>query len=148
GNPVAAIALMRLYGYTNEKSYREKAEQTLEVLAGVAGQYGIFAATYGIAAVYFSRPHTQVIVVGDDDLADRLSTSARARFAFNTSTLNLATNKAVSQNLPPALAETIPQLPLTKEQETAAIICSGFACQPPISDPETLAQALLRRQAG
>ncbi len=61
GNPVAATALLRLYGYTNEPSYQEKAEQTMEVLAGVAGQYGIFAATYGIAAVHFSQAHTQVV---------------------------------------------------------------------------------------
>src|SRR5215471_1136330 len=51
GNSMAAVALLRLHAYTNEVTYREQAEQTLEVLAGMAGQYGIFAATYGIAAV-------------------------------------------------------------------------------------------------
>src|SRR5205085_8519540 len=33
-DPAAAIALLRLYAYTNRKSYREKAEATLEVFAG------------------------------------------------------------------------------------------------------------------
>ncbi len=51
GNSVAAIGLLRLHAYTNSQGYRDKAEQTIEVLAGVAGQYGIFAATYGIAAL-------------------------------------------------------------------------------------------------
>ena len=56
GNSVAAIALMRLYAFTNDKSYYDKAEQTLEVLSSVAGQYGVFAATYGLAAVHFPNP--------------------------------------------------------------------------------------------
>ena len=37
GNSVAAIALLRLYAFTNQKSYREQAEQMLEV-AGRAGR--------------------------------------------------------------------------------------------------------------
>src|SRR5205085_11081803 len=67
GNPTAAIALLRLHAYTNDTSYREKAEATLEVFAGVAEQFGIFAGTYGIAATLFSIPHTQVVVIGEDE---------------------------------------------------------------------------------
>jgi len=54
GNPMAAIALLRMEAYTGVAEYRAKAEATLELLAGAAGQYGLFAATYGIAAVYFA----------------------------------------------------------------------------------------------
>ena len=32
----------------------------------VAAIFGIFAATYGIAAVYLSQPHSQTVVIGDD----------------------------------------------------------------------------------
>src|SRR5229473_2316971 len=70
GNPMAAIALLRMQGYTDEAGYREKAEQTLELLAGAAGQYGLFAATYGIAAVRFAEPHAQIVIVGEDDTAE------------------------------------------------------------------------------
>ncbi len=38
GNSVAAIALLRLYAFTNQKSYREQAEQTLELLGGAGGK--------------------------------------------------------------------------------------------------------------
>ncbi len=51
GNPMAAIALVRLHHYTGDAGYRDKAEQTLETFAGVAEQFGIFAASYGIAVV-------------------------------------------------------------------------------------------------
>jgi hypothetical protein len=142
GNSVAAIALLRLYAFTNDKGYRDKAEQTLEVLSSMAGQYGIFAATYGIAAVHFSEPYTQIVVVGEGDKASRLHSAAVNRFAFGKTVLKLASNEAVPQNLPPALAETIPQLPAVKEKKAVAVICSGFSCQPPITNAEELAQRL------
>ena len=142
GNSVAAIALLRLYAYTNHMDYREKAEQTLELLAGLAGKFGIFAATYGIAAVHLSQPHTQTVVLGDDALAEQLYTVAAGCFGFDKAVLKLAANKAVPQNLPPALAETIPHLPAINEGKSVAVVCSGFSCQPPVSSMERLRQTL------
>jgi uncharacterized protein YyaL (SSP411 family) len=142
GNSVAAIALLRLHAFTNQKSYREQAEQTLELLAGLAGKFGIFAATYGIAAAYFTRPHTQIAVIGEDRVAEQLSAVAAGFFAFHKTVLNLAASKVVPQNLPPALAETLSQLPILSEGKSAAVICSGFSCQPPILDPEQLRRML------
>jgi len=142
GNSVAAIALLRLHALTNRKSYREQAEQTLELLAGLAGKFGIFAATYGIAAVYLSSPHTQILVIGEDSVAEELDAIAAGFFAFNRTVLKLAASKVVPQNLPPALAETVSQLPTLKEGRSAAVICSGFSCQPPIMDPEQLRRSL------
>src|ERR1700756_850900 len=104
GNSMAAIAMSRLHAYTNDDRYREKAERTLQLFAGVAGQYGIFAATYGIAAVHFFQPHTQVLVIGSDDLASQLYFVASAPFALDKAVLRLAANETAPQNLPPALA--------------------------------------------
>src|SRR5271170_209093 len=142
GNSVAAIALLRLHAYTNDAGLREKAEQTIELIAGLAGQYGLFAATYGIAAVHLSNPHTQIVIVGSDELADRLYNAAVAPYSTGKAVLKLAANRAVSQNLPPALAETIPQLPEIQQEKTVAVVCSGFTCQPPISDPDELTRSL------
>jgi uncharacterized protein YyaL (SSP411 family) len=147
GNSMAAIALTRLYGYTNDSKYQQKAQQTLNVLAGVAQQYGIFASTYGIAAVYFSQPHTQVTVVGDDAQAEELHAAALASFAYGKAVLKIGFSNAVAQALPPVLAETIPQLPAIKEGKTVAIVCSGFACQPPVSDADDLSRTLRTRVA-
>ncbi|HMH00534.1 MAG TPA: thioredoxin domain-containing protein [Terriglobales bacterium] len=138
GNSVAAIVLQRLYGYTNEQSYRDKAEQTMEVLAGLAGQYGIFAATYGIAAIHVSQPHTQVVVIGEDELANQLYSAAARIPALNQAVLKLASSQVVPQYLPPALEKTIPALPAIKEGTTVAVICSDFSCRQPISDVEEL----------
>jgi uncharacterized protein YyaL (SSP411 family) len=142
GNPAAAIALLRMFGYTNDSSYQVKAEETLEVFAGLAEQYGMFAGTYGIAGIYLSTPHIEVVVVGSDALADRLEAEALAPFALNKVVLRMADSEAAPPNLPPALAETIPNLPAVREGKTVAVVCSGFACRPPVSEPEELRRVL------
>ena len=139
GNPMAAIALLRLHHYTGEQGYRDKAEQTLETFAGIAEQFGIFAATYGIAVLHFLESPVQVVVIeGEDDVADELYEAAVGPFAFAKSSLRLSANQAVAKNLPPALAETIPNLPQIKEVRSFAVLCSGMTCQPPVSSPEEL----------
>jgi len=142
GNSAAAIALFRMHAYSNEKRYREKAEDTLEVFGGIAEQYGMFAATYGLAAVWLLEGHTQVVVVGNDERARELYAAAVAPFAVNKAVLKVSDSAAAPQNLPPALAEVVPNLPALKEGKSTAIICSNFTCQPPISDPDELAKAL------
>jgi uncharacterized protein YyaL (SSP411 family) len=144
GNPMAAIALLRLHHYTGEAAYREKAEQTLEAFAGVAEQFGIFAATYGIAVVHWMESPVQVVVIGDqsDPAADALAAAATAVFAFNKTTLRLRANQAVAENLPPALAATLPNLPELKSGNPFAVVCSGFACQPPVTSAAELTRSL------
>jgi hypothetical protein len=64
---------------------------------------------------------------------------------MNKSVLHLAQGEAVPQMLPPALAETIPNLPAIKEGKTVAVVCSGFSCQPPVSSSAELASLLQSR---
>jgi uncharacterized protein YyaL (SSP411 family) len=142
GNSVAIIVLMRLYHYTNDESYRERAEQTLEVFAGIAAQAGLFAATYCLAALHFGFPHSQVVVLGNDESADRLAREACADFAVNRSVLRLPTNTVVAQSLPPALAQTLPSLPGIHKEQSFAVVCEGFRCLPPITNPQALRDAL------
>jgi uncharacterized protein YyaL (SSP411 family) len=149
GNPMAAIALVRLHHYTGDDGYRDKAEQTLETFAGVAEQFGIFAATYGIAVLHLLENPVQVVVIADDkrqETATSLASAAVAGFAFNKSVLRLTTNQAVAGNLPPALAATIPNLPQLRAGEAFAVLCSGFACQPPITDPVELRRELTKKE--
>ncbi len=148
GNSAAAIALLRMHAYTNQKGYREKAEDTLEVFAGIAEQYGMFAATYALAAVWLLEGHTQVVVVGNDERARELYAAAVAPFAVNKAVLKISDSAAAPQNLPPALAQVVPNIPAVKDGKSTAILCSNFTCQPPISDPDDLAKIAARRADG
>jgi len=153
GNPMAAIALLRLHHYTGEEKYRNKAEQTLETFAGVAEQFGIFAATYGMAVVHFLESPVQVVVVADqpeDQAAEKMYREAVAPFAATKAVLRLASNQAVAENLPPNLASTIPHLPQIRTGRAMAVLCSGNSCQPPMEDVDQLRKAVaaaLRKSA-
>jgi uncharacterized protein YyaL (SSP411 family) len=142
GNPVAAIVLLRMHGYTGEDSYREKAQRTLDLLAGTAGQYGLFAGTYGIAATYASYPHSQIVIVGDDETASQLYSQAISSGVIERSVIKLKFSQAVAQNLPPSLAATVPEIPAIKARRTTAVVCSGFSCKPPVNTSEQLKQLL------
>jgi uncharacterized protein len=148
GNPMAAIALWRLFGYTNEAAYRDKTEETMEVFAGMAGQYGIFGATYGIAAAHISEPHTQIVVVGGGTEAAELELAALRPFRFGKAVVRLGAGEAVPGKLPPALATTIPNLPGIARATATAVVCSNFACQPPVHDLTGLQEILAKVVVG
>ena len=146
GNPMAAIALVRLHHYTGDAGYKDKAELTLETFAGVAEQFGIFAATYGLAVVHWLESPVQVVVIaedGDSDAAERLHSAAIAPFACNKASLRLAANQVVAGNLPPLLAATLPNLPGLAAGKSFAVLCSGSTCQPPVFDATDLQNRLV-----
>jgi len=142
GDPSAAIALLRLHALNGDGHLRDVATKTLELFAGVAEQFGIHAATYGVAAVWLGRPHIQVVVVGSGAEADALEAAALARFAINLTVLRVRDGRRMGEALPPALAETIAQLPGAATGKAVAILCSGFTCQPPTTDAAELAARL------
>ena len=54
---------------------------------------------------------------GEDEQAEALLKAASAPYAVNLSVVHLTDSEAVAQNLPPALAETIPQPAGTERKE-------------------------------
>ena len=78
-NSVAAIALIRMHAFTGDERYYNFAQKTLEAFAGIAPQYGMFAATYGLAATLFARHPLQVVITGRAD--DPCRAGARSRSA-------------------------------------------------------------------
>ncbi|HKF26687.1 MAG TPA: thioredoxin domain-containing protein [Candidatus Acidoferrum sp.] len=136
GNSVAAIALTRLHAFTDEASYRQHAGKTLEAFAGIAPQYGMFAATYGLAAALYAYHPPQVVVSGapDDPAAAALERAANSVFRYGKSVLRVFPG-AAPRSLPAALRQTLPHLP---QDRALALVCSGSACFPPTADPDRL----------
>ncbi|MDA2915151.1 thioredoxin domain-containing protein, partial [Acidobacteriia bacterium AH_259_A11_L15] len=75
--------------FTVNPDYRQKARQTLEAFAGVAESYGLFAATYGLAALLHARQPLQVVIVGErsDARTQALVRSAHQTFRFGKAVL-------------------------------------------------------------
>ncbi|MFZ0640798.1 MAG: thioredoxin domain-containing protein [Candidatus Acidiferrales bacterium] len=140
-NSAAAIVLDRLYAFTGNGKYHDWARLTLEAFAGIAPQYGMFAATYGLAALLHSRHTMQVVVTGavDDAKAAALEAAANSVYRFAKSVLRVTPQVATADALAPTLKETIPHLDPDAAQ---AIVCAGTSCYPPVNEPEKLIEML------
>jgi uncharacterized protein YyaL (SSP411 family) len=140
-NSVAVIVLDRLYAFTGEKLYRDWAEKTLEAFVGLIPQYGLFAATYGLAALLHSRHPIQVVVLGSasDPSAGDLEKVANEIYRFGKAVLRATPEKLSSASLAPALRETLPHLEAAKAQ---ALVCVETSCHPPVTTPAELALLL------
>ncbi len=145
-NSAAIMALTRMHGYTDDRGYYDWAKNTLDAFAGIAAQYGLFAATYGLAAVLFSEHPTQVVITGPagDSKAQDLEEAANGVFRFGKAVLRVTPESSL-ENLPPALRRTVPHLPKDK---AVAVVCSGTTCLPPVSDAEELKRVLEKGIAG
>ena len=142
-NPSAAILLNRLYDYTGQARYREHAEATLEAFAGIAPQYGIHAANYGLAALLHARGPIEIVITGatGDPQAAALEEAAHSVYRFGKAVLRVTPESlATGILLAPALEETLPNLPSGVAQ---ALVCTSTTCRPPVNDSAAL-RALLR----
>jgi uncharacterized protein YyaL (SSP411 family) len=144
-NSVAVIVLDRLYAFTGERLYRDWAEKTLEAFAGRVPQYGLFAATYGLAALLHARGVLQVVILGTegDPSAAELEKAANEIYRFGKAILRVTPEKIASTSLASALRETLPHLDAAKAQ---ALVCVETTCYPPISDGNEL-KSLLEKVA-
>jgi uncharacterized protein YyaL (SSP411 family) len=145
-NSVAAIALIRMHAFTGDDRYHSFAQKTLEAFAGIAPQYGLFAATYGLAASLFANHPLQVVITGqlNDPTAQALESAAHRVFRLGKSVLRVAP-ETPQLFLGGALRETLPHLPASK---ALAVVCSGQTCLLPTSDPEQLIALLENGVAG
>ena len=145
-NSAAAMALTRMHAYTDDPKYFNWAKRTLEAFAGIAPQYGLFAATYGLAALLFAEHPTQVVITGTegDAAAETLERAANDVFRFGKAVLRVTPATSL-EYLPVALRQTLPHLPKDKP---SALVCSGNACLPPTSDPDELKRLLQKGIAG
>jgi len=141
-NAVAAQVLDRLDGLADRQDFGEKAEATLALFAPKAGQYGLFAATYGLALLHHLRAAVDVVVVGraDDDRTMNLLRAAyetpragKRVFAFEPGTVQ-------ARDLPAGLAATLPELPF--DGVPVALVCQGSVCHPPVQTPVALRELL------
>ncbi|HXE75571.1 MAG TPA: thioredoxin domain-containing protein [Candidatus Xenobia bacterium] len=141
GNPIAAMALDRLASYAMNQTYRQRAEQTLEAFAGVAEQYGLFAATYGLAALLHVRHPLEVVIVGkgDDARTRELERAANAAFRFGKAVLRYDPQGTSAHQLPPGLAATLPAL---GDGAPRALVCVNGSCRPPVTQAEELTAAI------
>ena len=145
-NSMAAVLCDRMYGLTGNQLFHEWAEKTLEAFAKIAPQFGLFAASYALAALLHSRHVLQVVIAGaaDDPAAAALEQAANQVYRFGKSVLRVPLEKIKSVRLPAALAETIPDLPTSAAQ---VLVCVETTCYAPIKNAAELKAVLNETRA-
>jgi len=149
-NSAAVVALVRIHAFAADERYYNFAQKTLEAFAGIAPQYGLFAATYGLAALLFARHPIQVVITGrvDDPAARSLEAAANGVYRLGKSVLRFTATSSdgtALENLPSALKETLPHL---QADRAVAVVCAGQSCLPPTDDPAQLTAMLENGVAG
>src|SRR5258708_1810494 len=110
-NSIAAIALIRMHAFTGEDRYYAFAKKTLEAFAGIAPQYGLFAASYGLAATLFAHHPIQVVITGppNDPTPQALQSGSHRVYRFAKPLLRV-TPETPQLHLAAALNENLPHL--------------------------------------
>jgi uncharacterized protein YyaL (SSP411 family) len=142
GNPTAASALLRLESLSGRQEYRAIAEDTLSYFAGIVEHFGLYAGSYGLALERLLADPVQVVVVGSGPEAVRLEATAMARFAVNKTVMRIAPIRLAPGGVPEALAESLLKVPVPTGVGVWAMVCRGRTCLPPITDAETLLEAM------
>jgi uncharacterized protein YyaL (SSP411 family) len=137
GNAMAATALLKLAGFTNEMRYVDIAHQALEQMQGMMVQYPLGFGQWLQALAYALSQPREIAIVGDPDFADTQALLNVVRDGYRP--FQVVALKAPSTE-PPAV-------PLLLDRglvdgRAAAYVCRDFACQAPVADPEGL-QSLL-----
>ncbi len=142
GNSMAALVLDRLATLADRPDFRAKAETILNLFAAKAGDYGLFAATYGLALANHLRAPVEVVVIGDpaDTRTRGLLRAAHEAPRAGKSVFSFAPEAVKMNSLPKGLAATLPNLPAVGDP--MALVCVGTSCQPPVQSPEALAESL------
>jgi uncharacterized protein len=141
GNPTAAAALLRLEPLSGRGEYRKIAADTLASFAGIVEHFGLYAGSYGLALERLLADPVEIIVIGSGPGADRLEATAMAGYAVNKTVLRLGLEH-LAGGVPEGLAETLLPAPRPAGAEAWVLICKGRTCLPPVTDAETLLQAL------
>ncbi len=143
GNPMAALALLRLEAWTGDVAYGDAARRTLAAFAGSARRLAAGAATYFRAVDWATRPLTTVLVVGEDadPRQDSLLTAALRTYRPRTVVRRLRVAAEAPASLEPELRAM-----LTGEAPRA-YVCEGRVCRAPVATAEELRTAMQEQQA-
>jgi len=128
GNGIAAQALLRLGELTGDKRYRDAAERCLRLFSPLMQQAPAQCCSLVAALVEWLKPPSLLVLCGDENETTAWRKTITQHYAPHLMVIALAGNE---QNLPQTLAK--PNL-----GKTAAWLCCGTQCLPPLTDLDTL----------
>lgn len=141
GNSVAALALARLWRYTGNERYRDRAEQILDTFSPFIAKYPLGFTQMLIAADFLFGPVNEVVIAGpagDPRAQDMIF------FANSVYHPNHILILHDPENTKPELEEFTPLVKNKdmKDGRATAYVCRNFTCRKPTTDPDELKRQL------
>ena len=144
GNAVATKTLLRLYHYTGQNDYLQRAERVLNLFAqSMERQPFGLGAMFNALDFYLRKPQ-EIVVVGDPDAAD-------TQALLQTIHAQYLPNRILVQLDPQRLDADLDSLPLLREimagktqveGKATVYVCHNFACSLPMTTADELARYL------
>jgi len=128
GNALACEALLRLAAFTDNGSYRDRAENALKLIAQHALRYPTSFGRWLSAADFALANVKQVAVVYGSDLEEASGLLQTVQSAYRPNAVVAASSQPPSKEAPSLLTER----PL-KENQPTVYVCEGFVCKMPVN---------------
>ena len=125
-NADAALALIRLSGFTEDAKYKQAAERALKLFTDKYADYGYFSSSYARAVEATVAPGLHITIVGDWLSDERTRDLQRAAWSF------VAPAKTVETLSAEEAAKR--GLPMDKDGLPYATVCVGTVCHAPVTD--------------
>jgi len=144
GSAMAALALLRLAGLTNEPRYTELAHAALGTMQPLMGKHPLAFAQWLTGLDYALARPREIAIIGDPEAPDTRSLLAVCSGAYRPHQIVAAGTQMTAAG---AATTNESAVPLLRERgqidgRPTAYVCVDFACQTPVTDPDDL-QALL-----
>ena len=142
GNSAAAMALLRLYGYTGDERYRVEAERTLKLFREFIEKQP-FGFSHMLEAVdLYQRGPTEVVIVGKRDSAELLELVERLGLIYVPNLAIFVADESDSA----AKEKFLPEQVRDKRQidgKVTVYVCREHTCTPPITSFKDLQKELV-----
>ena len=132
GANAAAIRLcLRFHQITGDDRFRETAERSLRIFAGMSAEHALFHSTYLLALLEYLDPPQHIVLIGDTKAAEQLRTTALTW--AKPGAIITSYDSGDSDLLPPYLRSL-----LIDGGSPVALLCSKFACSTLVGTPADL----------
>src|SRR5581483_11059960 len=136
-NSLAAGALLRLAALTGEPRWREAGEAAVRAVGPTMGQHPTAFAELLGGLERMVTPPLEIAVVGPSDDPATAALTGEVRRRYLPTAVSVSAAPGTGAALTPLLADR----PLVDGHPTA-YVCQHFACQQPVTDPESLARQI------
>ena len=135
GNAIVALVLLRLFSFTREQRYHDRAEQLFRVFRSVMGHNAYGSSAMLCALDWYLTMPQEIVVVGTrgDAMTESLLSTVHRRYLPNRTVLVVeAARRAGESDLALAVGKT------SVNGQPTAYVCQRQTCSPPVTESHQL----------